>query len=37
MRMTDHSFEFIGVVKGYSGTPGQKLSQVMTVKISAPL
>jgi hypothetical protein len=27
MRMTVHSFDFIGVVKGFNGTPDQKLSK----------
>jgi len=26
MRMTVHSFDFIGVVKGFNGTPDQKLN-----------
>ncbi|TPG78498.1 hypothetical protein EAH78_13120 [Pseudomonas arsenicoxydans] len=26
MRMTVHSFGFVGVVKGFNGTPGQKLN-----------
>jgi hypothetical protein len=29
MRMTVHSFDFIGVVKGFNGTPGQKLNAVI--------
>jgi hypothetical protein len=28
MRMTVHSFGFVGVIKGFNGTPGQKLSAV---------
>jgi hypothetical protein len=27
MRMTVHSFDFIGVVKGFNGMPDQKLSE----------
>jgi hypothetical protein len=26
MRMTVHSFDFVGVVKGFNGTPDQKLN-----------
>jgi hypothetical protein len=37
MRMTVRSFDFIGVVKGFNGTPEQKLSEAHADQVGAGL